>query len=145
MADLCLRQGHRDEALAIYRRLLTRAADAATRERISRRIATLEPQATPDPRNKAPDDPTPLPIPGVRTRWAGDDLTIEWRLPPDTRHPGLEVLLVKRGPQGVVTETRAIAVDDATGRIDLTVSGLHLARVAAGFRQGPRFVPVARG
>ena len=38
MADLCLRQGHHIEALAIYRRLLLRSTDEAAREREGDRV-----------------------------------------------------------------------------------------------------------
>jgi hypothetical protein len=155
MADLCLRQGHSDEALAIYRRLLARTADEAARERMVRRIAAVErdvagaevPRAA-DARDRADrkvaDDDAPLPIPGIRARRSGDSLTIEWRLPPRTKAPGLEILLVMNGPAGMVTETRAIDVDGDAGQITLTVPALHLARAAVGFRSGANFVPVAR-
>jgi hypothetical protein len=150
MADLCLRQGHREEALTIYRRLLARTADEATRERINRRLAAIAAQASsaqqpPVVEGTSEDDGLPpLPIPGVRTRRSGDGLTIEWRLPVETKTPALEVLLVTRGPTGVMTETRAIDLDDSRGLITLTVSGLHLARAAAGFLSGGIFVPIAR-
>jgi hypothetical protein len=153
MADLCLRQGHRDEALTIYRRLLARTADEATKERINRNIAAIARETTPSgtPPIGAPAAEEekdgglpPLQTPGVRTRWAGDGLTIEWRLPLETETPALEVLLVTRGPTGVVTETRAIDLNANRGRITLTVTGLHLARAAAGFRSGGSFVPIAR-
>jgi hypothetical protein len=149
MADLCMRQGHHAEALAIYRRLLKRSIDEAERERIARRIAAAERDvAVAKPRAATweglPAPEVPLPVPGVRVRWSGDDLSIEWRLPRRNTTPGLEVLLVTRGPSGVATETRAIDVDADAGRITMTVKGLHLARVAAGFRTGDHFVPVAR-
>jgi hypothetical protein len=154
MADLCLRQGHRDDAVAIYRRLLSRTVDPSVRDRINKRIAsvagttamaTVARSATPPAAAvNAPAGDAPLPVPGVRSRWSGDKLTIEWRLSPQTQSPGLEVLLVKRGPSGVETETRTIDLDRDTGRIILNVSGLHLARAAAGFRSGGNFVPVAR-
>ncbi|MES1205672.1 MAG: hypothetical protein ABUS79_07010 [Pseudomonadota bacterium] len=141
MADLCLRQGHPAEALTIYRRLVQRPLDAPARARIERRIASLEGDA----RGTAKEIDPPLAVPAVRARWSGDVVTVEWRLPPRTPAPGLEVLLVRQGPAGVETETRAIAVDGDAGRITLTVSGLHLARAAAGTRAGGHFVPVARG
>jgi hypothetical protein len=149
MADLCLRQGHHLEALAIYRRLLLRSIDEAARKRMARRIATIERDhaqgaSRPATPTTTTVTETPLPVPGVRARWSSDALTIEWRLPPRTPTPGLEVLLVTRGPSGVETETRTIDLDGDAGEISLTVKGLHLARVAAGFRVGGNFVPVAR-
>ena len=166
MADLCLRQGHRHEALALYRRLVARTTDEVARERMSRRVAAIE-ASTEIPRVKgdipareasplAPSvrisggvkasvtDPE-LPVPGVRTRTTGDELTLEWRLPPETKLPAVELLLVTQGPKGVETETRSLAVERNAGRLVLTVKGLHLARAAAGTRGDDRFVPLARG
>ncbi|MBC8132459.1 MAG: hypothetical protein H7X95_05710 [Deltaproteobacteria bacterium] len=140
MADLCLRQGHRTEGLAIYRRLLARTTDEAARARMQRRMSALETVIPPEGGIAAP-----IPVPGVRARWTGDQLTIEWRLPAGIHAPGLEVLLVKTGPAGVSTETRAIAVDVNDGRLTLGAEGLHSARVAAGSRGPGGFVPLARG
>lgn len=143
MADLCLRQGHRDKALAIYRRVLGRTTDEAARERIARRIWATEGRHDP-PAGPSASAAT-MAVPGVRARWSGDELTIEWRLPAEISTPTLEVLLVKTGPLGVSTETRAIDVDGSAGLLTLGAKGLHSARVAAGSR-GPRgFVPLARG
>lgn len=136
MADLCLRQGHRAEALAIFRRLLDRTSDEDARARIGRRIVAVENSDT------APAD-SPLPAPGVRTSGSGDRLTVEWRLPVEIQRPALEVLLVKNGPEGVVTETRAIAVDGNTGQLTLGTRGLHSARVAIGSHGPQGFVPLA--
>ncbi len=149
MADLCLRQGHHAEGISIYRRLLLRSADEATRERIARRIAAAEQHPTgsktpPVGETTAPVTEVPLSVPGVRVRQAGDQLTIEWRLTPGIKAPALEVLLVTRGAGGVATETRAIDVNGADGRINLTVKDLHLVRVAAGSRASGRFIPAAR-
>ena len=144
MADLCLRQGHRDKALAIYQRVLGRTRDQAERERIARRIWTIEGSHGLQPAGSGASTPT-MAVPGVRARWAGDELTIEWRLPAEIPTPALEVLLVKTGPSGVSTETRAIDVESSAGLLTLGAKGLHSARVAAGSR-GPRgFVPLARG
>lgn len=135
MAELCLRQGHRTEALEIYRRLLARAGDATGRRRLTERVAAMESHG----------DPAALEIPGVRARWSDRELTIEWRLPEETQEPALEVLLVKTGPAGVETETRELVLDDTSGLLTLGTRDLHSARVAAG-RRGPRgFVPLARG
>ena len=145
MAELCLRQGHRQEALGIYRRLLARITDEAARARMNGRIVALEATAeVPRDDRRSAADP-PLSVPGVRTRTDGNELTLEWRLPPGTRAPVVELLLVKRGPSGVETETRSLAVDGNAGRLVLTVSGLHLARAAAGTQGAAGFVPLARG
>lgn len=169
MADLCLRQGHRQEALAIYRRLLARVTAEPARARIIERISAIDnvsadgaplaarsptgvgtapltsPVAAPATLPARPASAPPIPLPGVRARHSGDQLTIEWRLPVETRTPALEVLLVKTGPGGVSTETRELALAGNAGLLTLVAKGLHSVRVAAGSR-GPRgFVPLARG
>jgi hypothetical protein len=137
MAELCLRQGHRDEALGIYRRLLARAEDGTGRARLQHRIETLE-------RGDAtPADP-PLALPGLRARCAGTAVTVEWRLPAGTPGPNLELLLLVRTPAGIATETRSLPLDRDTGQLVLEVKGLHSARAAAGFVSDGRFVPLAR-
>lgn len=148
MADLHLRQGHHAEALAIYRRLRDRTDDEVARERLARRMAAIE-RGLPDPTAASEtallgDDP-PLAAPGVRARRVGDQLTVEWRLPPETPGPALELLLITTDETGVATETRTLDVDANSGRAVLAVPGLHSARVAAGRRDGRRFVPLARG
>ena len=142
MADLHLRQGHHAEALAIYRRLRERTDDQAARERLARRMAAIE-SDLPRAAQAVADDP-PLPVPGVRARRVNDELTVEWRLPPETPAPALEILLITAGDAGVTAETRMLDVDASAGHAVLAVPGLHSARVAAGRRDGRRFVPLAR-
>jgi hypothetical protein len=159
MAELCLRQGHHDEGVAIFRRLRARAADEATMRRLDARLGALEGgsseidvrgpfAARSSSRGSAmppsKDDGAPLGTPGLRARATGDALTIDWRLPAATRAPELELLLVLRTPAGVKTETRALRLDAETGRLELEVAGLHSARAAAGFRRDGRFVPLVR-
>lgn len=158
MAELCVRQGHRDEALAIYRRLLGRAADGVTRERLGARVALLESElrmgagGTPPPAAGAGNDrssqrrPSAPPIePGLRATITGVQLTIDWRLPAAEPRPReLEVLLVLRAPTGVATETRSLRLDTETGHLELRVEGLHSARAAAGYRREDRFIPLLR-
>ena len=162
MAELCVRQGHRDEGLAIYRRLLGRAADAAARERLGARVALLEVEPgltggpTPPPATGLPvgerlerGRPTPLMEAGLRATIAGAELLIDWRLPaePHPREPQpreLEVLLVLRTATGVATETRSLRLEGETGRLTLHVEGLHSARAAAGYRRDNRFIPLLR-
>lgn len=156
MAELCLRQGHREEALDIYRRLLERTVDGASRARLEARVGTIERAVTPraatparhpsppaEPGNAVPTTPS-LPLPGVRARRDGDRLIVEWRLPPRTPAPALEVLLVTTAEAGVTTERRAIEVRDDVGRVELRVAGLHSARAAAGSRGSGAFIPLAR-
>ena len=160
MAELCVRQGHRDEALAIYRRLLGRAAVGAARERLGARVALLESELAraagenpPPAKGEAAGDegsarrlPAALPLaPGLRATMAGVQLTIDWRLPvAEPRPRELEVLIVLRTPTGVTTETRSLRLDVDTGRLELHVEGLHSARAAAGYRRDDRFIPLLR-
>ena len=145
MAELHLRQGHRDEALAIYTRLMSRAADQATRVRLERRILAIE---TAPAEQKAPPPPPPpappLEAPGIRSLLTDDVAIVEWALPAGTAGPTLQLLLVSRTPAGVTTESRSVPVDAHAGRLVLSVPGLHSLRAAAGFITGDRFVPLAR-
>lgn len=141
MAELCLRQGHRDEALDIYRRLRDRTPAGAARKRLDERVRFIEGAAPPA---AARPVPPPLPLPGVRTRQSGDQLVVEWRLPRQTPAPALEILLVTAGEAGVTTERRAIELQNDAGQLELRVRGLHSARAAAGTRGSSGFVPLAR-
>jgi len=148
MAELCVRQGHRDEALAIYARLLSRATDPATRVRLERRTLELEtaPAEQKGPaKSSAPDGALPsLSAPGIRSRITDDVAVVEWNLPAGTAGPTVQLLLVARTPAGVTTESRSVRVDASAGRMVLAVPGLHSLRAAAGFTAGDRFVPLAR-
>jgi len=148
MAELCLRQGHRDEALAIYARLISRASDPATRVRLEQRILALETapaeqKAAARPAERSPAGPA-LTAPGIRSRVTDDVAVVEWNLPAGTAGPTLQLLLVSRTPAGVTTESRSVPVDASAGRLVLSVPGLHSLRAAAGFTTGDRFVPLAR-
>jgi hypothetical protein len=156
MAELHLRQGHREEALAIYRRLLARTTDEAARARMLRRIAGAEGAdvAADSPLlaeggkrsvgwARSAADPE---IPSVSARLSGNEVTVEWRLPPGTPTPAVEVLLVSLGSAGVISETRTIEVDRDRGQLVLRVADLHSARAAAGRRAaGGGFIPIVRG
>ncbi|HEY8927149.1 MAG TPA: hypothetical protein VIU64_22355 [Polyangia bacterium] len=148
MAELCVRQGHRDEGLAIYRRLLGRAPDAAARERLGARVAHLEsapPQSEPPSAPRASQAASLDPPAGLRATIEGQGLIIDWRLPPAEPRPReLEVLLVKRTATGVTTETRSLSLDGQSGRLRLHATGLHSARAAAGYRREGRFIPILR-
>src|SRR6185436_7065799 len=86
-----------------------------------------------------------LSAPGLRTRSAGDQLTVDWRLPAGARTLTLQLLLVLRGAAGVATETRTLTLEAEAGRLILEVPGLHSAKAAAGVHKDGRFVPVLRG
>jgi hypothetical protein len=135
MAELCLRQGHREEAAGIYRRLLARATDEGVRARLRGRLGNIAGDAVAD---------ASLTEPGLRARTAGDQLTVDWRLPAGAPKVALELLLVLRGAAGVVTESRTLPLEAQAGRLVFDVPGLHSAKAAAGFHKDGRFVPVLR-
>jgi hypothetical protein len=148
MAELCLRQGHRGESLAIYHRLLARAGDEPTRVRLGARLTAIraDPSVgmTTVPPPTAPSSPA-LAEPGLRTTVAGDALSIEWRLPSNLPRPRtLELLLVLRTSAGVATETRSLPLERDTGRLDLQIPTLHSARAAIGYHRDNRFIPTLR-
>jgi hypothetical protein len=146
MAELCIKQGHPGEGLAIYRRLLEEPTDAETRARRRGRIAELEAQgARPDA--LGPEEPA------VKARRRADELDLEWSLPTETRQPALQLLLMRRPSPaaGIETETRTIPLAAPAGRMTVGAPGLYAALVAVGFLQdddanddGKRFVPLAR-
>src|SRR5882672_9735961 len=105
MAELCVKQGLITEALAIYRRLVAGAPEEATRERRATRLAALERMASTAAREKAVPAPAePADGPTLRLERRGDALTFTWELPAETRGPALQLLLMRRGAEGVVTE-----------------------------------------
>ena len=146
MAELCFRQGHANEAVGIYRRLLTRATDEPTRARLRGRLGAIGGLTENDA--GTPASPSPgeggLPSPGLRTKSVGDHLTVDWRLPSGASPLTLQLLLVLRGPAGVATETRTLTLETEAGRLVLDVPGLHSTKAAAGFHKDGRFVPVLR-
>ena len=93
MAELCVRQGLIDQAIGIFRRLAEGADDAGVRLRYETRISDLS------------QDPAlaPIEIPGLRVTEKDDAVEIEWRLAPETPTPTLQVLLMRRGPDGIET------------------------------------------
>lgn len=129
MAELCVRQGHREEALGIYRRLLARSADQPTRARLEARVRALQ---------------VGQPTADVSTVTEQGTLAIEWRLEPAVRDPALQILILRRTPAGIVPETRTVSLDASSGRLAISVEGLHSAVAAVGTRKGDRFVPLAR-
>src|SRR5438876_6864536 len=118
MAELCIKQGLVREALAIYRRLLAAAADTRTRERRARRIAELDRQAAASlPIARRPAAVTAVasfapPAAAIQALRDGDGraVTLEWRLPDDVRAPALQILVLRRQPDGIATERRTVPV-----------------------------------
>jgi hypothetical protein len=147
MAELCVKQGLVTEALAIYRRLVADAPDDLTRARRAARLEELQRTAAGAARAKAGPSPAPVPAegaPSLALDRRGDSLTFSWVLPDDTRGPALQLFFVRRGEDGVVTETRTVPVDAPRGALTLTVLQLHSVRAAAGRLEDERFVPLAR-
>jgi hypothetical protein len=144
MAELCVKQGLVTEALAIYRRLVEGASDEAARTRRAGRLAELERIARGVVEARAP---APAPVagePSLRLERSGDELRFAWVLPPDTGRPALQLLLLLRGIDGIVSETRTVALEAPRGTTAISVPGLHSVHAAAGRLDGARFVPLAR-
>jgi hypothetical protein len=146
MAELCVKQGLVSEALAIYRRLVDGAPDAATRARRAARLAELERVAAGAARRKADAGP-PAGSQAEAARLSlarrDDALTCTWALPAGTAAPAIQLLLVVRGPDGVEAETRTLPLDRLAGATTLQVAGLHSVRAALGRLDGDRFIPIA--
>jgi hypothetical protein len=161
MAELCFKQGLVREAVAIYRRLLSASTDAKTRDRRARRIAELDGMAAGPATATAVSAVRPtaalgaafalgaasaLSRPGIQARRDGDGraVTLEWSLPNDVRAPALQILVVRRQPEGIATEHRTVPVDRPDGRLKLSLEGVHSVKAAAGRLDGDHFVPLAR-
>ena len=147
MAELCVKQGLVTEALAIYRRLVDAARDDAIRDRRAARLAELERIARDVARAREGTGPAPAAAPGapaLTVERRADALHFAWNLPPDTRAPALQVLLMRRGPDGIETESRTLRLDGASGSTRVDAPGLHAVRAAVGWLDGARFVPLAR-
>lgn len=138
MAELCLKQGLTTEAVAIYRRLAGATADADKRRLYEARIGALGHAARPAAMNM------PLDTPGLRVDRRGDDVEIEWRLPPDVAAPALQVLVLRHTPDGIAAEPRTLQLTSTEGRTALGVPALHSLRVAAGRLRDGRFIPILR-
>jgi hypothetical protein len=134
MAELCVRQGLIEQAITIYQRMATTADDAHLRRRYHERIVELE---------RRPDF-EPLETPGIRIHAGKGEVQVEWRLPPDTVEPTLQLLLLHRTPQGIEPETRTIPVGAPHGRTTVNAADLHSVRAAAGRTVGDLFVPIIR-
>jgi hypothetical protein len=145
MAELCAKQGQIADALAIYRRLVEAAPDAASRGRRLTRVAELEARTTAPTLTMTAVAPDPKPDePSLRVERRGDRLTFTWALPPGTDSPALQIFLARRGADGVETETRTVPLDAPRGTTRLEVPALASVRAAVGRLEGGRFVPMAR-
>ncbi len=139
MAELCAKQGQIGDALAIYRRLVTSAPDDATRARRRARLAALE----------APTNaPTITMAAATSAPWLvlernGDALTFRFSLPEGTEAPTLQVLVLRRGEDGIEREVRTVRLDGPRGTMTLEAARLVSVRAAAGRLEGTRFVPIA--
>jgi hypothetical protein len=134
MAELCVRQGLTDQAMGIFRRLAEVTADPGVRRRYEMRLSELA------------RDPAigPIETPGLRVTAHEADVEIEWRLPPEVPSPTLQVLLLRRGPDGIETDPRTVPLSAAQGRTNLTAPNLCGVRAAAGRLVEGSFVPLVR-
>ena len=138
MAELCVKQGLTGEAIAIYRRLARATDDADKRRLYEARIGALRPSTS------EPSDVTPMETPDLRVDRRGDDVEIEWRLPPDVGAPALQMLVLRNTPTCIAAEPRTLPVASTAGRTQVVVAGLHSLRVAAGRLRDGRFIPIVR-
>jgi hypothetical protein len=139
MAELCVKQGLNGQAIAIYRRLVGATDDADKRRLYEARIGALAHAAL------EPSDVTPMGgTPNLRIDRRGDDVEIEWRLPADVSAPALQMLVLRRTPEGIATESRTLPLSSTQGRTALGVPALHSLRVAAGRLRDGHFIPIVR-
>jgi hypothetical protein len=149
MAELCVKQGLVTEALAIYRRLVADAPDEAVRARYAARLAELQRMAktVAETRGAAPSVPAPAPAPGepsLTLERRADTLLLAWSLPPETQAPALQLLLLRRGAEGIEAESRTLPLEAAQGTTTVEARDLHSVRAAVGWLDGDRFVPLVR-
>ena len=137
MAELCVKQGLIDQAMDILRRLAEQTGDPRERHRFETRIAEL---AQSHPRPAA----LPLEVPGLRVTERAGAVEIEWRLPPDTFAPTLQLLLLRRTPAGIEADPRSLPLASAQGCTIVDVADLCGVRAAAGRLDGAAFVPLVR-
>ena len=134
MAELCLRQGHHEEAVAIYRGLWERSDYPNQRNRLSERLLALGSPVAEDA----------LLTPGIRLTQRASQILVSWRLPATVVIPAMEILLVRRAPEGITTESRFVKLESNEGTVVLDVDDVVLARAAVGHRDGGVFIPLVR-
>jgi hypothetical protein len=134
MAELCVRQGLVDQAIGILRRLSEVADDAGIRLRYETRISELAQHPS----------LAPMEVPGLRVTARDNAVEIEWRLAPETPTPTLQVLLMRRGPDGIETDPRSVPLAASQGRTVFEMANLCGVRAAAGRLVGGAFVPLVR-
>jgi hypothetical protein len=134
MAELCVKQGQVDQAIAIYRRMAGAAQESSARRRFEERIAELERQP----------GQAPLETPGLRIQVRFGDVEIEWRLPTETQRPALQLLLLRRTVDGIQADARTLQLASPHGLTKIVASDLHTVRAAAGRMEGETFVPIVR-
>jgi len=145
MAELCARQGRLSEAIAIFRELVETATDPETRARVRARLDTLEASWQPLRLAEVPPADLALPaIPGVSLLVGEDQVTVAWALPPDTRSPALDVLVLQRTPSGIDPQKKLLPLAETSGRLGLLLPSVHSALAAAGTVRDGRFVPLAQ-
>jgi hypothetical protein len=138
MAELCVKQGLTGEAVAIYRRLADAEQDTDKRRLYEARLGAL---ARP---THEPSDVTPMETPDLRVARRGDEVEIEWRLPSDVGAPALQMLVLRRTPDGIAAEPRTVTLSATAGRTVVDVPSLHSLRVAAGRLRDGNFIPIVR-
>lgn len=144
MAELCARQGRIGEAISIYRALVERGPDAATRKRAEARLSTLESTWQPLREIEVPPADIPLPAsPGVALAVGEEQVTIAWALPDDSSPRALDVLVLQKTAAGIDAQKKLLPVEAATGRLGLSVPAVHSAIAAAGTVRAGRFVALA--
>jgi hypothetical protein len=145
MAELCARQGRIGEAISIYRALAESGPDATARARAQTRLTTLESTWQPLRETEVPPADIPLPAePGVAVLVGDDQVTVAWALPSETSPLALDVLVLQKTSAGVDAQKKLLPLTAATGRLGLSVPGIHSAIAAAGTVRAGRFVPLAR-
>jgi hypothetical protein len=138
MAELCVKQGLTGEAVAIYRRLAKATDDMDKRRLYEARIGALAHPAL------EPSDVTPMETPNLRVERRGDEVEIEWRLPADLGTPALQMLVLRRTPDGIAAEPRTVHLSSTEGRTVVNIPALHSLRAAAGRLRDGNFVPIVR-
>jgi hypothetical protein len=146
MAELCVKQGLRDRAIDIFRRLAAQTDDPGDRRRFEARIGELtgNPVTMPTTTPASPSPLAPIEVPGLRVTERAGAVEIEWRLPPDVQGPTLQLLLLRRTADGIQTDPRTLPLAAAQGHTVVAVDGLCGVRAAAGRLDGEAFVPLVR-